>query len=258
MDILALDFDGVICRSAGEACVSGWRAAGRLWPERFRGEVPAAVFEGFERVRPVMEVGFQAVLLVRLLHDGCPVEEILGHAPSLLTDLMRREGLSRDMLVRLFGTTRDRWMAEDLPEWIGCHTFYAGTVDAVNQSALPVYIITTKEKRFAVALCSAAGLRLLGDHVFGLESGSKSTVLKQLARRHQNARLHFLEDRLDALLHADAGVGVDLCLYWAAWGYHTRAESIQVEALADITVLSLDQFPEFACRPSEFVTYPQQ
>jgi hypothetical protein len=254
MDILALDFDGVICRSAGEACVSGWRTAGRLWPGRFRGPVPAAVLGGFERVRPVMEVGFQAVLLVRLLHDGCPVEEILDHAPSLMADLMRIEGLSRDRLVRLFGATRDRWMAENLPEWIGCHEFYDGTVDAVNQSDLPAYIITTKEKRFAVALCAAAGLRLAEDHVFGLESGSKSLVLKQLARRHPNARIHFLEDRLGALLQADAGVGVDLRLYWAAWGYHTRAESIRAAALADITVLSLDQFPDFAHMPSSFAT----
>jgi hypothetical protein len=254
MDILALDFDGVICRSAGEACVSGWKAAGRLWPERFRGVVPAAVLGGFERVRPVMEVGFQAVLLVRLLHDGCPVEEILGHAPSLFSDLMRREALSRDRLVRLFGTTRDGWMAENLSEWIGYHGFYAGTVEAMNQSACPAYIITTKEKRFAVALCAAAGLRLPEDQVFGLESGRKSMVLRQLARRHPNARIHFLEDRLGALLQADAGVGVDLRLYWAAWGYHTRAESIRAAALADITVLSLEQFPDFARMPSSFAT----
>ncbi len=252
MDILALDFDGVICRSAGEACVSGWKAAGRLWPERFGGAVPAAVLGGFERVRPVMEVGFQAVLLVRLLRDGCAVEEILDDAPSLFSDLMRREALSRERLVRLFGTTRDRWMAENLPEWIGCHEFYAGTVDTVNRSPWPAYIITTKEKRFAVALCAAAGLRLPEDHVFGLESGKKWMVLKQLARRHENARLHFLEDRLGALLQADAGVGVDLRLYWASWGYHTPAERNRAEALADITVLSLEQFPEFAVAPSTF------
>jgi hypothetical protein len=145
-------------------------------------------------------------------------------------------------------------MAENLAEWIGYHGFYAGTVEAMNQSACPAYIITTKEKRFAVALCAAAGLRLPEDQVFGLESGRKSMVLRQLARRHPNARIHFLEDRLGALLQADAGVGVDLRLYWAAWGYHTRAESIRAAALADITVLSLEQFPDFARMPSSFAT----
>jgi hypothetical protein len=254
MDILALDFDGVICRSAAEACISGWKAAGRLWPERFRVPVPVEIFEGFERVRPVMEVGFQAVLLVRLLRDGRSVEEILGNAPLLLFDLMRREGLSEDTLVRHFGATRDRWMTENLPEWIGCHEFYEGTIDAVNESDLPAYIITTKEKRFAVALCAAGHLRLPEDNIFGLESGNKSMVLKQLARRHKNIRIHFLEDRLNTLLQADAGVGADLHLYWAAWGYHTPSERNRAEAHADIKVLSLDQFREFACGPSKSAT----
>ncbi len=252
MDILALDFDGVICRSAGEACATGWKAAGRLWPDRFAGEVPAEIHEGFEQVRPVMEFGFQAVLLVRLLRDGCSVEQIVGDAPLLLSDLMLEEGLSKDAWVRLFGTTRDRWMAEDLPGWIDRHGFYGGTIDALNRSDLPTYIITTKEKRFAVALCSAAGLCLPDEKIFGLESGKKLSVLKSLSGIHRDARLHFLEDRLSALNQVNEGADFEVRLYWADWGYHTQAERSVAETMADITVLSLDQFPEFVLSASSF------
>jgi len=252
MDILALDFDGVICRSAGEACATGWKAAGRLWPERFAGEVPNEILEGFERVRPVMEFGFQAVLLVRLLRDGCSVEQILGDAPLLFSDVMLEEGLSRDAWVHLFGTTRDRWISEDLPGWIDRHGFYGGTIDGLNHSDLPAYIITTKEKRFAVAMCAAAGLRFGEDKIFGLESGKKLSVLQSLSGTHKDARFHFLEDRLQALTLVNAGADFDVRLYWAAWGYHTQAEKSTVEDLPDIKVLSLDQFPDFVRSPSIF------
>ena len=250
MDILALDFDGVICSSVGEVCVTGWKAAGRLWPDRFQGVVPAEILEGFERVRPVMEVGFEAVLLVRLLRDGYSVEKILGDAPSLHSSLMSGEGLSLDDWVRLFGSTRDRWMEEDLPGWIDRHDFFDGTIDALNHSDLPAYIITTKEKRFAVALCAAAGLRVPQEKIFGLESGRKLSVLQNLSSIHQHARFHFLEDRLSTLLRVNERADFDVRLYWAAWGYHTPAERDRAETLADIKVLRLDQFSDFVSSPS--------
>jgi len=250
MDILALDFDGVICRSAGEACAVGWKAAGRLWPDRFQGSVPVEIHEGFERCRPVMEFGFQAVLIVRLLRDGCPVEQILGDAPLLFSDVMLEEGISPETWVRLFGTTRDGWMAEDFAGWVDRHEFYEGTIDALNASDLPAYIITTKEKRFAVALCAAAGLRLPEDKIFGLESGKKLSVLTYLSTRSSGARFHFLEDRLSTLVQVNDHADFDVRLYWAAWGYHTQAERDQVEASTDINMISLGQFPDFVRAPS--------
>ena len=254
MDILALDFDGVICRSAEEACVSGWKAAARLWPDRFDGDAPAEILEGFERVRPVMEFGFHAILLVRLLRDGCSVEQILGDAPLLLSDVMLGEGLSEEAWVRLFGTTRDHWMMEDLAGWVDRHGFYEGTIDALNHSDLPTYIITTKEKRFAVALCAAAGLHLDAERVFGMESGSKLSVLTDLSDIHVNAQFHFLEDRLSTLIKVKEGANFKVRLYWAAWGYHTPTERDRAGTITDMQVLFLDQFPEFVRSPSKLAT----
>lgn len=252
MDIIALDFDGVICKSAGEACASGWKAAGRLWPGRFEGEVPGEMAAAFERVRPAMSVGYQSILLVRLLRDGYPEEKILADAVSLFSALMDAEGLARDALLSLFGRTRDDWMAEDLRGWIRAHGFYEGTVDAVNRSDLPRYIITTKEKRFALALCNAAGLNLPVENIFGLESGKKLNVLAGLRRRHPQAQIHFIEDRLSALLHAAQDKIIDLRLYFAAWGYHTDEELARALRSSRITVLDLAQFPRFVQMPMAF------
>ncbi|MEJ2154872.1 MAG: hypothetical protein P8X96_06030 [Desulfobacteraceae bacterium] len=252
MDIIALDFDGVICNSAGEICASGWKAAGRLWPRRFEGEVPGAMVAAFERVRPAMSVGYQSILLVRLLRDGYPEEKILADPVSLFSALMDAEGLTRDALMRRFGRIRDDWMAKDMRNWIGAHRFYEGTVDAVNCSDLPRYIITTKEKRFALALCNAAGLNLPVENIFGLESGKKLNVLAGLRRRHPQACIHFIEDRLNALLCAAEDKTIDLQLYFAAWGCHTDEELARALRSPRITVLDLAQFPRFVQMPAAF------
>lgn len=243
MDILALDFDGVICDSADEAALTGWRAAGRLWPRRFQGDAPMEIIEGFRMVRPVMETGYESILLVRLLRDGLSVDKILDDTASLFTRLINAVFIERDRLIPLFGQTRDAWIAADLPDWIGRHQFYDGVVDALNQSDVPTYIITTKEKRFALALCDAAGLRIPGEHVFGLESGRKSAVLAELSRRHKGARFHFVEDRLPTLLQmADRG-DLDVRLYFADWGYNTAEDREQADQAPNIRVLTLDRFP---------------
>jgi phosphoglycolate phosphatase-like HAD superfamily hydrolase len=252
MDILALDFDGVICNSAGEACASGWKAAARLWPDRFREEVPEQIIESFIRVRPVMETGYESILLVRLLRDGCSVEKILADAPSLFSGLMQDAALSKEELVHLFGYTRDTWMAKDLPGWLDAHDFYDGAIDALNESHVTTYIITTKQKRFALALCDAAGLGVPGRRVFGLESGKKLKVLTKLARQHVHARIHFLEDRLSTLIATAHGADFDIRLYFSTWGYHTADERIRAEKAAQIRVLTQDQFPQFARMPSDF------
>lgn len=252
MDILALDFDGVICDSAGEAAVAGWRGAARLWPGRFQGDPPAEMIEEFRQVRPVMETGYESILLARLLRDGYTVPEILESSTGLFSGLMRDACITRDELVPLFGETRDRWIADDLRGWLDMHDDYEGIVDALNQSDLPVYIITTKEKRFALSLCDDIALRIPEADIFGLESGNKQHVLAKLSGRHENPRFHFVEDRLPTLMQMVDGVDFDVRLYFATWGYHTADERDKADTIPQINVLTQDQFPRFVNMPSRF------
>lgn len=251
MDILALDFDGVICDSAGEAAITGWRGAARLWPHLFVGDAPDEIVEKFRMVRPVMETGYESILLVRLLRDGCPVSKILEDSSTLFSSLMHDESVAKDGLVQIFGQTRDTWMADDLDGWLDAHDFYDGIVDAVNQYNVPVYIITTKEKRFAKSLCKAVDLRIPEEHIFGLESGRKQPVLVELSQRHEKACFHFVEDRLATLIRMIDGFVFNVQLYFAQWGYHTVDERVKANQVQSINVLTQDQFPSFVKLLSE-------
>ena len=256
MNILALDFDGVICDSAGEVAVAGWKAAGVIWPERFIGDPPDEIVRRFRRVRPVMKTGYESILLVRLLRYGFSVHKIVENAPDLFSGIIQDESLVEDELVHLFGQTRDVWMADDLPGWIDRHEFYGGVIEAVNQSDLPVYIITTKEKRFAWELCRSVGLQVAEENIFGLESGQKGDVLATLALKHPRDRFHFVEDRLPTLLSLSDGVGFDLRLYLADWGYLREDDLPRAEKIQQIDVLSLDGFPIFVNQISKEISHP--
>ena len=247
MSVVCLDFDGVICDSAGETGATGWRAAAQLWPD-IEGDAPTAILEGFARIRPVLQTGFESILMVRLLFEGVGEDEILADFARLGPELMARHDLERAPLVTLFGETRDRWLRADLDSWLALHRFYPGAGETAARMAAAgtdVFIITTKQTRFAVALLEAAGVSLPADRVFGLEAGKKTEVIRALGQRQELAgnRFVFVEDRLETLLKVGQAEGLpELDLYLADWGYCTEAEIATARRDGRLTVLSLAAF----------------
>lgn len=88
------------------------------------------------QVRPVVETGYENLLLVRLLletripsirkssvAEGLTVEGILEKWSELKPVIMAEWGEERDELIHLFGKVRDEWMDEDLKTWIGANRY---------------------------------------------------------------------------------------------------------------------------------------
>ncbi len=249
-NVLALDFDGVICDSAAELAHSAWRACQKIWPEDFADPIAADLVESYRRCRPVIKTGFESIPLVRMLVDGVDPTLIEGDFPGLVAAAMEKHGLQRDELIELFGRTRDQWMANDLQGWLAVHEFYPGVIEALNASSLPQFIITTKQKRFADALIDAAGLAIAHDQVFGLESGKKGNVLASLSARFPDAKIHFIEDRLKTLAALnEPATCQELLHYFALWGFNTAQERRKAAAMAGIAALQLSDFSAFAADP---------
>ncbi|PQM38778.1 uncharacterized protein Pyn_34463 [Prunus yedoensis var. nudiflora] len=196
-DLYALDFDGVLCDSCGESSLSAVKAAKVRWPSLFNGvdsTLEDWVVEQMHIVRPVVETGYENLLLVRLLLEarihsirkssvveGITVEGILEKWSELKPVIMEEWGEERDALINLFGE---------------------GVPDALKFASSTIYIVTTKQSRFADALLrELAGVTIPPERIFGLGSGPKVEVLKQLQKKpeHQGLKLHFVEDRLATL-----------------------------------------------------------
>lgn len=261
-DLYALDFDGVLCDSCGESSLSAIKAAKVRWPSLFE-QVDAAmeewIVEQMYTLRPVVETGYENLLLVRLLveiqihsvrkssvADGLSIQEILENWSKLKPTLMDEWQEDRESLVDLFGRVRDDWIENDFSGWIGANRFYPGTADALKLSSSEAYIVTTKQSRFAEALLKElAGIDFPSERIYGLGTGPKVKVLQQLQQmlQHQGLKLHFIEDRLATLKNVIKEPALDNWnLYLVTWGYNTQKEREEAEAIPRIQLIDLPDF----------------
>jgi phosphoglycolate phosphatase-like HAD superfamily hydrolase len=244
--VLVLDFDGVLCDSARETAATAWRAGSQIWPA-WSGEIPAGHTERFCEVRPWLETGYQAILMMRMVDLGCDDTAFSEHLSEWEGRILAECGCSKEALVTLFGGTRDRWIGDDLPSWLSANGFFAGTVARVKEwlaSGGELYVATTKQERFVCELLASQGVELAADRLYGLERGiKKEQLLQELAQRYPGHSLHFVEDRLDTLRRVEAISALDgVLLYLALWGYCTPADR-ESAALDDrITCWPLEGF----------------
>eukprot|EP00535_Pseudo-nitzschia_heimii_P000775 CAMPEP_0197182344 /NCGR_PEP_ID=MMETSP1423-20130617/6331_1 /TAXON_ID=476441 /ORGANISM="Pseudo-nitzschia heimii, Strain UNC1101" /LENGTH=451 /DNA_ID=CAMNT_0042632753 /DNA_START=32 /DNA_END=1387 /DNA_ORIENTATION=+ len=221
--LYCLDFDGVLCDSVHETFLSGWRACKLLWKKKKKktttidgsdaddgndaeGWIDAMendpekmrrLEEDFRYVRPILYVGWEAILLLRLLaagHDdgdeegrkvltGTTLDDEGGEeTSSSVRDAVFRgfqtaagdETGFRDLAIAAWGfaaadyasalsTARTTWIEESESSWIDAHGFYEGACAAVHgclrsRGNGDVYVITTKAKEFALRLLEKRGL----------------------------------------------------------------------------------------------------
>lgn len=244
--IIALDFDGVLCDSAAETAVSAWRAGRGFWPEWDTPEPPDAFVRRFVAVRPFLETGYQAVIMMRLVADGAGDAEFAERLDDHCRAWMQRLGVGRQDLVGAFGAARDAWMARDLDDWLARHRFYDGVVERVNRAAqvADVLVLTTKQERFANALMAAHGVRVPPERVHGLERGvSKEDDLAALLAGMPGRAVHFVEDRAETLRRVAVLPALSaIHLYYATWGYGTPADLAWAKGTPRVRVWDLDGF----------------
>jgi hypothetical protein len=246
MKILALDYDGVICDSVAETGISGWKCATRLWPALFpETTMPETLVADFRRVRPFLETGFQAAILVRMLREKCTPDDFRLRLGEHTNRILQESGMTRDDIIAEFGKTRDTWVREDCDGWLNAHGYFPGTITAL-QAALQhcfVAILTTKQERFVLRQLASQGVVFPPEQLWGLDrKAPKEEICRQFLRQG-HADITFVEDRLPTLrrFQQDPELApVKLC--YAVWGYGTQAE-IQ-EARDDKSLRALD-LPEF-------------
>lgn len=231
--IYALDFDGVICDSAIETALSGWKAACQLWPD-MPTTAPMEHVESFRQVRPIIETGYEAILTMRLLHLGHDSARIHHDHKTDFEQLMQETDTNSDDLKALFGSTRDTWIAEDQPQWVSKNPLYEGIAQKLRalENSQTWYVITTKQERFVQEIFRANDIILPDERLFGLDRKmSKIEVLKSLLPEHTGQTLRFVEDRLPTLINVSAEPQLtDVELVFALWGYNTDDDKSQARA----------------------------
>tara|TARA_R110002049_G_scaffold110547_2_gene259610 strand:- start:1632 stop:2384 length:753 start_codon:yes stop_codon:yes gene_type:complete len=239
--LYALDFDGVICDSAIETGITGWKVACQLWPD-MPAETPPVMLEKFRQVRPVMETGYEAILIMRKLFEGIEPRLLLDQFKTQIKTIIRRDELSVAGLKRRFGEERDTWIHAHLDEWIMMNPLFEGITEKLSQLDNPfTYIITTKQERFVSQILKANNIIFPAERIYGLDRDlSKQQVLADLSARHPDQHIVFVEDRLPTLIDVindDRLAKVEL--YFADWGYNTEQDKLAAKEQTNITTINL-------------------
>jgi hypothetical protein len=250
-NILALDFDGVLCDGMAEYFETSRRTSARVWP----GEpVPNdEVFPTFRRLRPVIMTGWEMPLLLRAIGQGRPESDIVRNWTGVRDEEAGSRSHSREELISLLTKTLDEvrreWIAADRPGWIRRNASYCGLDELRRLVGEPerCVLVTTKEGEFARLILDEWRVKLAD--IQGKEAGTHKcdnlrTLIDEYTKaRGRRPRVWFLEDRLETLEHVTTHLDLeDVGLYLAAWGYNAPETRAAARASKRVRLLELDQF----------------
>jgi phosphoglycolate phosphatase-like HAD superfamily hydrolase len=250
-DILALDFDGVLCDGMQEYFEASRRTYRSIWPDE-----PAPgeeLFAAFRTLRPVIMTGWEMPLLLRALVQGRPTAALLQHWEAVRDELMRSgapqgKALS-DTLTHTLDEVRRTWIATTPSDWLTRNVPYCSLDDLRRLLAEPesTVLVTTKEGEFARQILDHWHVPLAD--IQGKETGThKCDNLRALIAQYEAAygrrpTLWFVEDRLETLQHVTTHADLeDVGLFLATWGYNTPEVRASVQDHGRIRLLGLEQF----------------
>jgi hypothetical protein len=250
-NILALDFDGVLCDGMREYFEASRRSYRRVWPD----EKPAGedLFPAFRALRPVIMTGWEMPLLLRAIAQGRPESAMLRNWEEVRDALVDSGQPHGDALVSALAHTLDEvrreWIAADPRDWLEQNVPYCPLEELRRLVAEPerAALVTTKEGEFARQILDHWGVRLADIH--GKEAGThkcenlRALIADYTAAHGRRPRLWFVEDRLETLQHVTTHADLaDVGLFLATWGYNTPQTRASVRGDRRICLLELDQF----------------
>ncbi|WP_159783079.1 HAD family hydrolase [Sodalinema gerasimenkoae] len=244
--LFALDFDGVLCNGLIEYFQTAWRAYCQVWSPS-QTTPPEDLATSFYRLRPVVETGWEMPVVLRSRLLGYSEQQILEDWREVCQTVVEDEQLNPSELANAVDGVRDRWIRENVDNWLSLHRFYPGVIEQLHHlqtAEIPWVIITTKEGRFVRALLAGQGIEFQRNQLFGKEVKlPKHEILSRLLNETPYSEIIFIEDRLNTLYsvaeHEDLNA---VKLYLADWGYNTESMRNMAKHDERITVISLQQF----------------
>jgi phosphoglycolate phosphatase-like HAD superfamily hydrolase len=248
--IIALDFDGVICNGLREYFESSQRTYQQIWPQTTNASL-APLAEKFYQLRPVVELGWEMPILLRALVLEIEPTSILENWPAIGEEILSSENLDRQTVIAQLDEVRDCWIREDLTGWLNLHQFYPGVITRLQQilaTSTLLYIVTTKEGRFVRQLLQKQGLAIPESAIIGKEiKRPKSETLREILTVNTTlpTALWFVEDLLKTLRSVQQQPDLEgVQLFLADWGYNTRKMRESIANDHKIQLLSLEKFTQ--------------
>jgi len=259
--LFLFDFDGVVCDSCDECTVSAFRTCRQLHalPKTFETvkEPPDWLFAKMREIRPAIEVGWQIPVLLSVFltqqEEGSLMNasEIIENYEQLVEEWLAKYDKNADDMIEQFGDVRDAWIKEDLDSWLEINTFYPNVPRSLSNCRGKSILVTTKQQRFATALCRHAGISssaLPDEDIFGLGmyKNKVDVICDQMAAgKYAAEETYFFEDRWPTLLKCLKDDRLDgVHFHLASWGYVAEKELQLAQNEPRVEVITLDDFAQ--------------
>jgi hypothetical protein len=249
-DILALDFDGVLCEGMREYFETTRRTYRTVWPD----DPPPGdgTLAQFRALRPVILTGWEMPVLLRAIVQGRSATAIARDWPHVRDEIVRADPHA-DRLVTTLGRTLDdvrrKWIAEDAEGWVARNEPYCPLDEVRRLVGEPerAVLVTTKEGEFARRILQAWNVKLAD--IQGKEAGihkceNLRALIASFEQTHgRRPRLWFVEDRPETLEHVTTHPDLaDVGLFLADWGYNTPETREAAASRGRIRILQLEEF----------------
>ncbi|HXJ83199.1 MAG TPA: HAD family hydrolase [Candidatus Methylomirabilis sp.] len=249
-DILALDFDGVLCDGMREYFEASRRTHRRVWPDD---PLPGAdLLPPFRALRPVILSGWEMPVLLRAIARGLAASAAQNWEE--VRDGLVGAGTPRgeEVVVALkhgLDEVRREWIAADRNDWLAQNVPYCSLDELRRLVSEPerALVVTTKEGEFARLILDRWDVHLAD--IQGKEAGihkceNLRTLIAEYAKtRGRRPTVWFVEDRLETLQHVTTHADLaDVGLYLATWGYNTPETRAAASRGGRVRLLELEQF----------------
>ena len=250
-DVIALDFDGVICDSAAECVVSAYGAFCQAKGERFEpmtSPVPDYFRDGFYRMRPLIRDGRDYLMILYCLDLHLPIADQKAFDDALearFPDLLSLFGVeSGPELEAAFQRYRAGFRERDEGGWMDRNPLYAGMTQALGDRGGEfgsVFVTTSKPSTVSRGILEHNRFVLPEGHVLGKDmvgSSPDKNVHMRLVTEAANvsyADIHFVDDQV---AHLESAMELGVNCYLAGYGYTTgkqieRARGLGIRVLEE-------------------------
>ena len=241
--ILALDFDGVICDSAGECLFTSYSyyaPIGGLAPAASLEEIPEGLRKKFYRIRPFIRDGKDYMLILYFITNGIPIE--------IQEDFDRRSREDLDLvcekvgaanakeLEELFQKKRREIRARNESAWLGLNPLYPELEEgllACQDRFDRIYVTTSKPTDAVVEILAHHRIPLPENQIYGYDKVRKDQGKNGHLRKVQELtgapfeEIHLVDDQVS---HLKTARQLGANCYHASWGYTTVQQQQEAEA----------------------------
>lgn len=240
MQLLAMDFDGVIVDSISECAVAGFNGYSEycdsseviIKPENIENDR----LNKFCIMRPYIRSGEDYIYLFHAIDESINIDSQEDFDKFKIVYLDRKESY-----YKLFYSARQTLMSSNFDNWITLNPLYNEMDVFLHSMHTKIHIVSTKAPKYIIKILKFNGIEFNPKRVHEAGRGfSKTDIIVKLIREYNlsTPNMIFIDDHFDTL-HKIKSTGVR-CMF-AGWGYNTNKQRSRCHRL-NLELVDLQQF----------------